>query len=112
MDTARSRLPATPALDELERCLAYFGEGYRLGFTTGRQIGYAQGENAEAELWADALGIAKRHAELPTWAELQRRRAQPVDVPAWLAEYAERDRRHQAEVFRRAGDTQLRRGAA
>lgn len=105
-------LPPTPAADELARCLDYWREGYEMGFAAGQRIGFAQGENAEAQLWSEALGVLRTAASGPTQAEIERRRAEPFDVAAWHAEYRERDRRHQAEVLRRAGVTGARRGAA
>lgn len=75
----------TAAAEAIEaRALAdhrIWSEGFTLGHACGRAEGVPEGEAAADRRWMAALGIARRHAEMPTYDELQRRRADSSDRP-------------------------------
>lgn len=57
-----------------------FAEGQRFGEARGDATGYDRGCADTDALWTAALGIARRHAQMPTEDELRRRRtSDPVD---------------------------------
>ncbi|MBO2464996.1 hypothetical protein [Actinomadura violacea] len=62
---------------------AAFTEGYRLGFAAGRDVGYGQAHQEIAQDWARLAAKVRRMARVPTFAELQARRAEvpPPAVP-------------------------------
>lgn len=58
-----------------------WSDGFRLGFNVGRADGYDQGRADEAAEWTAALGIARRHADLPSEEKLFRLRAEDPIQP-------------------------------
>lgn len=54
-----------------------FAEGYRLGFLSGRDVGHRQAEHEAAREWARIALRVRNLARVPTFAELQARRAAP-----------------------------------
>ncbi|OLT34364.1 hypothetical protein BJF79_07275 [Actinomadura sp. CNU-125] len=59
----------------IDRCA--FAEGYRLGFLSGRDVGYQQAEEEAARDWARIALRVRNMARVPTFAELQARRNAP-----------------------------------
>ncbi len=51
-----------------------FAEIYRLGFTAGREVGYAQAEADMAHAWAPLAAQVRNLARRPDHAELEHRR--------------------------------------
>lgn len=70
--TAASGVPPRTERDD-------FAEGYSAGLATGLDLGFRQGENAEARLWSEALGELQQ-ADQTTAAEYELRRAEdPIE---------------------------------
>lgn len=64
--------------DHHERRVAdAFQDGYRQGFESGWEVGYAHAHEEMARHWRALAERIRGYANSPTFAELERRRAQP-----------------------------------